>query len=361
MAKFYQHMQPGETLGKITRLKYIDDISDDELIIYVFEDKSKCSEGYIAEVNSTEAFNGNYVMVELTDPLNCWKFETKEINLNKTRTVVGDDGLQYELPEPGIGINGEHVSLGLTQDGNPIASGANMLNGKRTDATPPRIIKNKQVEPKENYLLSLHPELLYDKSSNESLLSDTLNMKNKSNKVNKNNFIENTTSNKSTVPVENKIFKKSNPITTNIVETIKHASITINLDDIVNNQEYDNIHIILNGKQEDLTIEEFINKLTYIETPLKEIEETTVIDVHHDEDILITNMIDRSKKKECTIGVDINLELPPKEVYQTIKNVYPDGMAENFVLSIAKRMNINTLKEALAMGLTSYYEMQETK
>ena len=24
MAKFYQHMQPGETLGKITKLKYID-------------------------------------------------------------------------------------------------------------------------------------------------------------------------------------------------------------------------------------------------------------------------------------------------------------------------------------------------
>ena len=52
MAKFYQHMQPGETLGKITKLKYIDDISDDELIIYVFADNSKCSEAYIAEINS---------------------------------------------------------------------------------------------------------------------------------------------------------------------------------------------------------------------------------------------------------------------------------------------------------------------
>ena len=55
------------------------------------------------------------------------------VQKSEYQTVVGDDGLQYELPEPGIGINGEHVSLGLTQDGNPIASGANMLNGKRTD------------------------------------------------------------------------------------------------------------------------------------------------------------------------------------------------------------------------------------
>ena len=77
MAKFYQHMQPGEQLGKITRLRYIDDISDDELILYVFEDKTKCSEEYIAEINSLDAFNGNYVMTELTDPLNSWKFEVK--------------------------------------------------------------------------------------------------------------------------------------------------------------------------------------------------------------------------------------------------------------------------------------------
>lgn len=340
MAKFYQHMQPGETLGKITRLKYIDDISDDELIIYVFEDKSKCSEEYIAEINSTDAFNGNYVMTELTDPLNSWKFETKEFNLNKTRIVRGEDGIEYELPEPGIGINGEHTSLGLTQDGSPITNTNKMLNGKRTDATPPRIIKNKQVEPKENYLLSLHPELLTNKSVNNNLLSDTL--KNKSNQTN----------------IDNKTLKLDSPIKTNIVETVKHASLTINLDDIIDSN-YDHIYIISNGEHIELSSNDFINKLTSKVIDNKKDDSKLVVDIHQDEDILITNMIDRSKKKECVIGVDINLELPPKEVYQTIKNVYPEGMADNFVISIAKRMDIDTLKNALASGLTSYYESQE--
>ena len=61
-------MQPGPTLGKVTKLKYIDDISDDELIIYVFEDGSKSDEAYVAEMNCMEAFNGRYMMTELTDP-----------------------------------------------------------------------------------------------------------------------------------------------------------------------------------------------------------------------------------------------------------------------------------------------------
>ena len=360
MAKFYQYMQPGETLGKITRLKYIDDISDDELIIYMFEDNSKCSEDYIAEINSMDAFNGKYVMVELTDPLNAWKFNTKEFDLNKTKTAIGEDGVEYEIPAPGIGTNGERISVGLSNDGTPLTSGNNLLSGKRTDATPPRIVKNKVVEPKENYLLSLHPELL---NNDTNKLSNTVNKPINSVK----NIIEteqNTEQQKiNDINLNNKntVLKTSkNPITTKIVETVKHASITINLDDI-KNSEYDNIHVILNNKQEDLSVDEFINKLTKTEEVVskEEISKPIVIDSYEDEDILIKNMIDRSKKRECTIGVDINLELPPKEVYKTIKNVYPDGMAENFVISIARRMDINTLKTALAMGLTAYYENNE--
>ena len=128
-------MQPGETLGKITKLKYIDDISDDELTLYVFEDNTKCDESYIAEVNNMNAFNGRYMMTELSGPTNKWSFKTVEFNLNETKTVTGDNGEVYEVPQPGISINGEHMSLSLTEDGKsssrPISNA-----GKRTDATP---------------------------------------------------------------------------------------------------------------------------------------------------------------------------------------------------------------------------------
>lgn len=373
MAKFYQHMQAGPSLGKVTKLKYIDDISDDELTIYVFEDETKSDEAYIAEINCMDAFNGRYMMVELTDPTNRWIFETKEFNLETTKTVMDDAGNVYELPEPGIGINGEHISLSLTDDGTAM-SRSMATAGKRTDATPPRILKNKKVEPKEDYLLSLHPELLDSsqiiKNTNESIdiMSHTVPQQQQSK--------EQIVIGKRTQPVVNKQVVKqalqqpqnvmpqiSCPISTNVIETVKHASISINLDDIVNSNEYNSVSIIYHGEKIDLDVQKFVNRLTTentVENHAECIDNTPDVTPYDDpdykEDILITNMIDKSKKKVYTIGVDIELELPPKEVYKTIKDVYPDGMAQHFVTSIARRMNSCTLKESLATGLTAYYE-----
>ena len=111
MAKFYQHMEPGEYLGKVTRLKYIDDISDDELIIYMFTDGTKCDEHYIAEVNNLKAFNGQYVMTELTGPTNQWKFEVKTFDHTKTKKVTSQNGEEWELPDPCISKNGDYLSI----------------------------------------------------------------------------------------------------------------------------------------------------------------------------------------------------------------------------------------------------------
>ena len=375
MAKFYQHMQPGPTLGKVTKLKYIDDISDDELIIYVFEDGSKSDEAYVAEMNCMEAFNGRYMMTELTDPTNKWTFETKEFNLEETKTVTDPMGNVFELPEPGIGLNGEHVSLSFSEDGTPMAR-TSTTAGKRTDAKPPRVYKNKKVEPKEDYLLSLHPELLdpsyVHQQVNESIdiMSHTVPQQQATQQPKEQIIIG-----KRTQPVFNQqrsaiaqqpqpqVKQVSSPISTNVIETVKHASITINLDDILNSKEYDGISVIYQGVKTDLNVQDFVLRLTDEERdeqqpePLVEDHEVTPYDdPTYKEDILITNMIDKSKKKLYTIGVDIDLELPPKEVYETIKNVYPDGMAQHFVTSLARRMDSCTLKEALASGLTAYYE-----
>lgn len=369
MAKFYQHMQPGDTLGKITKLKYIDDISDDELTLYVFEDNTKCDESYIAEVNNMNAFNGRYMMTELSGPTNKWSFKTVEFNLNETKTVTGDNGEVYEVPQPGISVNGEHMSISLTEDGKtssrPISNA-----GKRTDATPPVTVKTTNIEPKENYLLSLHPELLdptLKANTNMSVSTDNLIL---SKTVNKQESTTNSTKavNDVVTPVSNvQIGQNSNkqvinttksPISTAVIETVRHASITINLDDILSNSEYDSINVISNGESVTLTAEQFAQRLSndVIERVSEDKKISPYEDPDYKEDILITNMIDKSKKKVYNIGVDIELELPPKEVYKTIKDVYPEGMSEHFVTSISRRMDNNTLKEALAKGLTDYYE-----
>ena len=366
MAKFYQHMQPGETLGKITRLRYIDDINDDELILYVFEDGSKCNEEYIAEINNTDAFN-KFMMVELTDPLNKWTFKESEFKLSQSKYVTGDDGQRYEVPEPGISvtrdqqgnyITGDHAVLTMNEEGQ---SKSNVLpyDGKRIEATPPRVIKNKTVEPRENYLLSLHPELINgpikeDNKISADLLSHSIQpqkqpdyaLNSKLNKPNKPNKTQQT------------VMGSKSPITTDIIETVKHASIVINLDELNNFKEYDTVKLIINNKTEEYPMEEFIKKILYLtetETTAAEIQNTNK-NTQYKEDMFITNMIDKSKKKNCTIGVDFGLELPPKEVYNTIKTIYSDELAHDFVTALANRLNYEQLKESVGNGLTLYYE-----
>lgn len=362
MAKFYQHMQPGADLGKVTKLKYIDDISDDELTLYVFEDNTKCDQSYIAEINCMEAFNGRYMMTELSGPTNKWSFETKEYNLNETTTAVAADGNTYEIPAAGIGRNGEHVSLTVTDEGTPIQK--SMANsGKRTDAIPPHIVNNRNIEPIENYLLSLHPELLTGVKTNNtttdnvSILSHTVSEQNKQTISSQNN-IENINLNMPAYTKENITMSKVEAKPINVIETIKHESITIDLDSILNSDQYGDIVCIINGKQETISKDDFVNRIKNYEELSNKIktEYSPFDDPDFKEDILVTNMIDKSKKKVYTIGIDVEMELPPKEVYNTIKNVYPDGMSQNFVTSIARRMNNKSLKEALAQGLTNYYE-----
>jgi regulator of replication initiation timing len=75
-----------------------------------------------------------------------------------------------------------------------------------------------------------------------------------------------------------------------------------------------------------------------------------------DEDPFIRNMVMKSKKKTCKITLSIKFDLPPKEVYDTIKTAYEDGMAENFVSSLTARIPRQSLLDSLNQGLTKFYE-----
>lgn len=330
-------MQPGDDLGKITVLKYIDDVSDDDFVMYVFEDGTKCDEQYVAEIN-TDAF-GKYFIVELTDALNKWTFNTKEYDLTETKLVTAMDGQQYEVPQPGISKTGEHISISTSETGSPLPRTL-PFGGKRIESIPPKKYPNKKVEPKENYLLSLHPELADDNIRTETKEKP---------QILSNSIKRNTT----TQEIDNTVIKQTpkqsnmNPIQTNIIETVKHASIIINLDDINSHKEYDTVKLITDGKEQELSITEFIQRLSNTQPVSTE--------NNYDEDVLVKNLIDKSKKVECTIGIDLNLQLPPKEVYKTIKDIYSEELAAQFITSVANRINTTQLKEMMAMGLENYY------
>ena len=120
MAKFYQHINSDDPLfQKTTKLLYVDD-SDPDLLLYVFDDGSKCSAEFVAKIDDMNANNGMYHMVEVESPVNIWRFksiELKPTNLN-AKTADGQD---VEVPDPYfVGLSGNNSQLnggGLVKEG----------------------------------------------------------------------------------------------------------------------------------------------------------------------------------------------------------------------------------------------------
>ena len=151
MGRFYQHLEFGEQLGKITRLKYIDDISDDELILFYFVDGTKCSTQFIMDWDSEEdPQQTKKVMAEITSPANPWIIERHEIVPDEDRIMVGADGVRYQAPDPSAKSVTNGTSGEITEEAK---------SGIRIELKHPRRVAKYDREPDEMYLLSLHPEL----------------------------------------------------------------------------------------------------------------------------------------------------------------------------------------------------------
>jgi hypothetical protein len=55
--------------------------------------------------------------------------------------------------------------------------------------------------------------------------------------------------------------------------------------------------------------------------------------------------------------MSLSLDIPPQEVYDTIKMVYEEGMADQFVKSLTARyLSQDNMLSAISSGLSAYYE-----
>ena len=159
MPRFFQHVEPGELQGKVTRLKYIDDVSDDELILYYFEDGTKCNKDYIGSTNETEESIKKFVMVELSGPTYQWQFMKKEVHADTSKMMRDDaTGQVYEGVGPDVKLGGGPGTQNRSIE--KIAK-----DGIRIEITAPR--KNERYVPEadDNYCLSIKPELEHDTQS----------------------------------------------------------------------------------------------------------------------------------------------------------------------------------------------------
>lgn len=378
MARFFQHLEPGDNIGKITRLKYIDDISDDELILYYFEDGSKCSSEFISFVD--DDFDPmqakKKVMAEITGPNNPWVIERHEIVPDEDRIIVGADGVRYQAPDPTTKFAG---SLGAQTTS--VAEEAK--SGIRIEIHPPRKVARFAQEPDDAYLLSEHPNLELNVKSSVDMKKPVTVAKN-----NKPEYIQ--AMDVTNVSMKNEITNFDNefdvddsispneppqqirsqqlpqpqprpeihfPVSGLPINTLSANNLLIDFDKIKN----DEITFIIDNKTYRLDPEEVKKRLTVssndYEEALKQSSSMNLSNIMDNEDVLIKNMIDKSKKNKCKITMSLALDIPPQEVYDTIKVVYEEGMAEQFVRSLTARyLSQDNMLSSISDGLKAYYE-----
>lgn len=382
MAKFYQHINSDDPLfQKTTKLLYVDD-SDPDLLLYVFDDGSKCSAEFVAKIDDMNANNGMYHMVEVESPVNIWRFksiELKPTNLN-AKTADGQD---VEVPDP--------YFVGLSGNNSQLNGGGLVKEGIRWESRSPRPAV-RPIDDINEYFGSyikyaVENNVKINKDINTDLVMEA--MSGKLDEAIKNNASQPVINTAPTEEpkIEPTTLKTSMPIGESApeikVNTPKKEPVSvfqetkkqliINADELINSNDYDIVKLTFNGEEKEIDIKKFFTQA---------IEEQKVVEVQAEthtsqgpvtlaaDDIeidiintpeweLINNMINMSQKEECSIDIELILSLPPVDVYRLIKTAYPKGLSDAFVKTIANRMPIKELRLALAQGLLSYYDTPE--
>jgi len=382
MAKFYQHINSDDPLfQKTTKLLYVDD-SDPDLLLYVFDDGSKCSAEFVAKIDDMNANNGMYHMVEVESPVNIWRFksiELKPTNLN-AKTADGQD---VEVPDP--------YFVGLSGNNSQLNGGGLVKEGIRWESRSPRPAV-RPIDDINEYFGSyikyaVENNVKINKDINTDLVMEV--MSGKLDEAIKNNASQPVINTAPTEEpkIEPTTLKTSMPIGESApeikVNTPKKEPVSvfqetkkqliINADELINSNDYDIVKLTFNGEEKEIDIKKFFTQA---------IEEQKVVEVQAEthtsqgpvtlaaDDIeidiintpeweLINNMINMSQKEECSIDIELILSLPPVDVYRLIKTAYPKGLSDAFVKTIANRMPIKELRLALAQGLLSYYDTPE--
>jgi hypothetical protein len=383
MAKFYQHINSDDPLfQKTTKLLYVDD-SDPDLLLYVFDDGSKCSAEFVAKIDDMNANNGMFHMVEVESPVNIWRFkpiELKPTNLN-AKTADGQD---VEVPDP--------YFVGLSGNNSQLNGGGLVKEGIRWESRSPR----PAVRPIDDINEYFGSYIKYAVENNVQINKDInteLVMKAMSGKledaVNKNTApainpapveepaVEHTTL-KTSMPIGETPVAAAAPVNTpkkepiNVFQETKKQLI-INADELINSNDYDIVKLTFNGEEKEIDIKKFFTqaveeqKVVEVKAEAPKAQGPAVLaedDIEIDiintpEWELINNMINMSQKEECTIDIELILSLPPIDVYRLIKTAYPKGLSDAFVKTIANRMPIKELRLALAQGLLCYYDTPE--
>ena len=364
MAKFYQHVNSDDPLfQKVTKLLYVDD-SDPDILLYTFEDGTKCSPDFIGKIDEIELAAGQYQMVEVESPVNIWRFKPVKVTAT-TILAKNADGQDVEVPDP--------YFIGLSGANAPLNGGGPLKEGTRWESRAPR----KAVRPVDDINEYFASYIKYAADNNIAINKD-IDIKRVMTYISGSAKLTAPAVEQQTLntglqqipaipePVQEPEVQKK-PTTTAFTETKKQ--LIIDADDLIKSNDYDIVELTFNGELYKMDLNTFFTRA--IEEKKVVVEEKKEIpveplsltendieigEVSNTEWNLINNMINMSQKEECTIDMELILSLPPVDVYKLIKTAYPKGLSDVFVKTIANRMPVKELKTALANGLLSYYD-----
>lgn len=305
MPRFFQHINPDSTeFEKVTTLNYIDD-SDPDITLYVFHDGTKCNKELIASINDPNAFRMKKIMAELSDDINKWHFHKIEIKRN-VQSAVSADGTTYEVPDAYMGED--------------------MKDHVKWEANPPLKVNITNVESDENYIKHNDKENI-SSIPNNCVIPPT---------VSEQITVDNNTANNVNIKMTNPLieFDNNTNYSINVYGKILQLSGNIIKERLVS------------GKQPTISIPS--NNENLISTCTSE------------EKGLVDNIIKMSKKDEGEIDIAVTLNLPAKDVFTLLTTVYPDKMADEFIVNIANSISIHDLRVAVANGLEEYYDRVES-
>jgi hypothetical protein len=358
MKLYFQHVdESDETLfGTVTYLDYIDD-TDPSMILYVFDDGTRCNQDLVAPINTSEP-QLTFAMVQVESPSTAFVFAKND-----------------NLGEPVIKTKDANNNEAFIYNPNFYDANGNPKKVRKMRIEKPAKTTHKRFDDITDYYVSriqdyiengdpINPEININK------LPDYLKTKN----ILQTKTITTQEIDKSTEP---KIDETKSLSTT--TDNASYDNIVVNVvnDDVINKDL--NIHFkdnksklivaLDNGNVSTLTFdngtetkeftdEEFIEQLGY-EKP--KFGKLNVENADKSVVTLVNGMIDQSDKEESDINLVLGLEIPPKALFDVIKKVYKEQHTKQFVTTIANRIPDDVLRQAIADGLYAYYGGNENE
>lgn len=383
MPRYFQHIDStNDTLFcKVTELAYIDDVSDPDMVLFVFTDGTKCNKALTAVVNTPDAYK-QYAMIEVESPQHIFKFTKRDVDFGepmiKTKDMNGQDVL---VPNPNYYDTAGNYHEPVTMD----------------VEAPRRCIKT--LGDIEVYYLSRIKEAL---ESGDELADDIDASKLPAFIFKGNNIpVKKTSASNKVTEVDSTIEGK---VEEKIELVVSKPELTPTNSLFINNpRDTSEDYFITNGPEPcygeinvnpDITVPRFEFKLSddYIFsitldsnlTGLKEIvlkdKDGNIIKTFTSVDLLraltasserygdikvegadpaseelIKGMIAMSAKEDSDIEMSLGLQIPPRDLFTVIQKVYTEKHTRLFVNTISNQIPESVLRKSIADGLFEFY------